>query len=172
MDPSRISLRHFKLHDADDFLKWCSNERVAKNVRWYPIKSREEALTHLEKEVIPHPWHYSICLDDRSIGYVAVWKGTSIYEQHKANIGYAIGVDWWGQGITTIAVKMALRRVFQDLPGLIRLEGYTLKENVSSQRVLEKVGFQREGFLRKCFVVRGEIHNYCIFSFLSTDHVL
>ncbi|XP_065859227.1 uncharacterized protein [Euphorbia lathyris] len=172
MDPSRISLRRFKLSDADDFLNWCGDERVSRNVRWNTIKSKEEALQHIEKEVIPHPWNYSICVDDRSIGYIAVWKATSIYEQHKANVGYAIGVDFWGQGIAVIALKMALTRVFQDLPGLIRLEGYTVKENIRSQRVLEKVGFQKEGLLRKYFSLEGEFLDFFIFSFLSTDHIL
>ncbi|WCJ24298.1 Acyl-CoA N-acyltransferases (NAT) superfamily protein [Euphorbia peplus] len=172
MDPSKISLRPFKLSDANDFLKWSGDEQVARSVRWDAVKTKEEALKHLEKKVIPHPWNYSICLDDRSIGYVGVRRGTSKYEQHKANVGYAFGFDYWGQGMVVTALKMALSRVFEDLPDLIRLEAYILKENVRSPRVLEKVGFQREGLLRKMFCTKGQFNDFCIFSFLSTDQIL
>lgn len=72
MDSSRLSLRPFKLSDVDDFLKWASDDRVTRYLRWDSITSREEALTYLEKVAIPHPWRRSICLDDRSIGYVSI----------------------------------------------------------------------------------------------------
>ncbi|XP_015573470.1 uncharacterized N-acetyltransferase p20 [Ricinus communis] len=172
MDPSRISIRPFKLSDVDDYLKWVSDDRVAKNVRWGAITSREEALLHLERAVIPHPWHLSICLDDRSIGYIAVWQGTLDYEKCRAHIGYAIGVEHWGQGIATVALKMAMSRVFKDLPNLVRLEAYTLVDNKKSQRVLEKVGFLKEGLLRKVFHYQGEVRDFLVCSFLSTDKIL
>ena len=171
MDPSRISLRPFKLSDADDFFKWVSDDRVAKNVRWNRITSSEDAVAHLENVVIPHPWHHSICLDNRSIGYIAVWQGSDD-ENCRANIGYAIGVEYWGQGIATMALKMALSRVFKDMPDLARLEAGTTVENERSQKVLEKVGFLKEGLLRKVARYQGEIRDFYIFSFLSTDKIL
>ncbi|XP_050229429.2 uncharacterized protein LOC126678578 [Mercurialis annua] len=172
MDASRISLRPFKLSDADDLLKWFGDERVAKNTRWDAISSREEALAHLEKVAIPNPWHYSICLDDRSIGYVAFWQGTLPYDKYKANVGYAVGAEYWGQGIATVAVKKGLCRVFQDFPKLARVEAYTLVDNGRSQRLLQKLGFVNEGLLRKVFYYQGEVRDFLIFSFLSTDHIL
>ena len=53
MDSSRLSLRPFKLSDVDDFLKWASDDRVTRYLRWDSITSREEALTYLEKVAIP-----------------------------------------------------------------------------------------------------------------------
>lgn len=171
MDPSRISLRPFKLSDVNDFLKWVSDDRVANNVRWDAITSREEALAHLENVAIPHPWHRSICLDDRSIGFIAVWQGSGD-DKCRANIGYAIGVEYWGQGIATVVLKMALARVFKDIPDLVRVEAGALVENKRSQRVLEKVRFLKEGLLRKYTKYHGEIRDFYIFSFLSTDKIL
>jgi RimJ/RimL family protein N-acetyltransferase len=45
-------------------------------------------------------------------------------------------------------------------------------ENKASQRVLEKVGFHREGLLRKLFCLKGSIEDFYIFSFLSSDEIL
>jgi len=64
-----------------------------------------------------------------------------------------------------------VERVFDDLPGLERLEAVTDVENVRSQRVLEKAGFQREGVLRRYIAGRGgcPARDAVIYSFLSSD---
>ncbi|KAF2285406.1 hypothetical protein GH714_003577 [Hevea brasiliensis] len=118
MDPSRISLRPFKLSDVDDFLKWASDDRVTWDLRWNSITTREEALEHLEKVAIPHPWRRSICLDDRSIGYISVWQFSGD-GRCRANI---VAAEYWGQGIATIALKIAVSSVFKDFPDLVRVE--------------------------------------------------
>ncbi|KAG6766129.1 hypothetical protein POTOM_030196 [Populus tomentosa] len=171
MDSSRISLRPFKLSDVDDFLKWASDDRVTRYLRWNSITSREEALAHLEKVAIPHPWRRSICLDDRSIGYISI-SPESNDDRCRASFGYALAAEYWGQGIATIASKMAVSSVFQDLPYLVRLQALVEVENRSSQRVLEKTGFVKEGLLRKYGYCKGEIRDMLVYSFLSTDLVL
>ncbi|EEF45277.1 uncharacterized N-acetyltransferase p20 [Ricinus communis] len=171
MDPSRISIRPFKLSDVDDFLKWASDDRVTWNLRWNSITSKEEALEHLEKVAIPHPWRRSICLDDRSVGYISVWQFSGD-DRCRANIGYALSTEHWGQGVATIAMKMCLSSVFKDIPDLVRLEAFVEVENRRSQRVAEKVGFLKEGLLRKYMYCKGEIRDYVVYSFLSTDKSL
>ncbi|EEF45274.1 putative [ribosomal protein S5]-alanine N-acetyltransferase [Ricinus communis] len=166
MDPSRITLRPFKLSDVDDFLKWVNDDRVAKNVRWDAITTREEAVAHLEKVAIPQPWHHSICLDDRSIGYISLWK-VSDDDKSTASIAYATAAEHWGQGIATIALKMALSRVFIELPDLVRLMAYVLKENKRSQRVLEKFGFVKTDLIRKMY--KGEMKDILVYGFLSKN---
>lgn len=170
MDSSRISLRPFKLSDADDLLIWASDDKVTSYLRWHTITSIEAASKYIQEVAIPHPWRRSICLDDRSIGYISV-RPESGSERHKARIAYAVGSDYWGQGIVTMAIKMAIPIVFKDFPYLVRLEALVEPENVGSQRVLEKVGFKKEGFLRKYGFNKGEIRDMFIYSFLSTDEI-
>ncbi|XP_062108255.1 uncharacterized protein LOC133819104 [Humulus lupulus] len=171
MDSSRISLRPFKLSDADDFLKWVSDDRVTRYLRWNTITSKEEALTYIEKVAIPHPWRWTICLDDHSIGYVSV-KPESGDDKCRAHLSYAVGEDYWGQCIVTMALKMAISLVFNEFHDLVRLEALVEVENSASQRVLEKVGFQKEGMLRKYGYCKGQIRHMFIYSFLSTDKIL
>ncbi|KAH6767936.1 Acyl-CoA N-acyltransferases superfamily protein [Perilla frutescens var. frutescens] len=168
MDPSRISLRPFKLSDADDMLLWAGDDRVTNSLRWKTLTSKEETLAFIEQVCIPHPWRRSICIDDRSIGFVSVFPGSGD-ESHQAHIGYAIAVEHWGQGITSRAVKMAGPRVFEDFPHIVRLQAFVDVENVASQKVLEKAGFTREGLLRKYLCVKGKILDMVVFSLLSTD---
>ncbi|KAJ1417066.1 GNAT domain [Sesbania bispinosa] len=170
VDLSRISLRPFKLSDVDDFLLWAGDDQVTRNIRWKTCGSREEALNFIRDVCIPHPWRRSICLDDRSIGFVSVkpWSGD---DRCKADIGYAISVAYWGQGITTKALKIAVSQVFKDFPNLLRLQAFADVENKASQRVLEKAGFLKEGILRKYTYLKGNIKDLVVFSFLSTDEI-
>ena len=50
-----------------------------------------------------------------------------------------------------------------------RLEAIVDVENVGSQRVLEKAGFQREGVLRKYMILKGKTRDLVIFSLLSSN---
>ncbi|CAK7327076.1 unnamed protein product [Dovyalis caffra] len=171
MDSSRISLRPFQLSDIDDFLKWASDDRVTRYLRWNSITSREEALTYLEKVAIPHPWRRSICLDDHSIGYISI-SPESGDDRCRARLGYALAAESWGQGMATIALRMAVSSVFKELPDLVRLHAVVEVENKGSQRVLEKVGFLKEGLLRKYGYCKGKIRDMFVYSFLSTDTVV
>lgn len=171
MDLSRISLRPFKLSDADEFLKWASDDRVTRYLRWNTITSKGEALTYIKKVAIPHSWRQSICLDDHSIGYFSI-KPESGDDKCRAHVSYAVAAEYWGRGIVTEATKMTISKVFKDFPDLVRLEAMVEVENRGSQRVLEKVGFLKEGLLRKYGYCKGEIRDMFIYSFLSTDKIL
>ncbi|XP_058766234.1 uncharacterized protein LOC131639795 [Vicia villosa] len=163
-----ITLKPFKEDDIDDVLLWLSDDRVVENTRLEICNSREEALNFIENKWI-YPSYQSICLNGHSIGIF--WVLPYNDEKHKACLGYAIGFNYWGQGIVTKGLKILLSKVFQEFHGLVRLEAYTVVENKASQRVLEKVGFHREGLLRKFFYHKGNVEDLYIFSFLSTDEI-
>lgn len=65
----------------------------------------------------------------------------------QATIGYAVLPEWRGRGIATRLVRLLARWAFDEV-GVARLAAETLTGNTASQRVLEKVGFRREGLLR------------------------
>ena len=58
----------------------------------------------------------------------------------QAEVGYWIGVPFWGRGYATAAVRLAVAFAFDDL-GLDRVVAEVLEANPASARVLEKVGF-------------------------------
>lgn len=171
MNSPRISLRPFKISDADDFLKWAGDDRVTRYLRWSTITSRDEALDYIQQVAIPHPWRHSICVDDICIGYVSV-KPESGNDQHRAHVSYVLNAEYWGLGIATTALKMAVAMVLKKFSYLVRIEALVEEENKGSQRVLEKVGFQKEGLLRKYGYNKGEIRDMFMYSFLSTDQML
>ncbi|XP_021897149.1 uncharacterized protein LOC110814104 isoform X2 [Carica papaya] len=164
-----ITIRPFKISDIDDFMVYGCDERVARLTRWNAFNSKEEALTFLKDFCIPQPFFRSICIDDHSIGYVFVMRGSTEYEKYKAVLGYAVAAEYWGKGIATTAAKMTVRQAFKEFPDLVRLEAFTAVENEASQKVLEKLGFTKEGVLRKYVYIKGANVDSTIFSLLSTD---
>lgn len=68
----------------------------------------------------------------------------SIEASHQAELGYWVGVPYWGQGICTEAGKIVAGYAFSEL-GLVRLYARHLVRNPSSGRVLHKIGFLHEG---------------------------
>lgn len=62
----------------------------------------------------------------------------------QAEVGYWIGVPYWGRGYARAAVRLAVRFAFEDL-GLARVVAEVLESNAASARVVEAVGFEAVG---------------------------
>ncbi|PPR91289.1 hypothetical protein GOBAR_AA29392 [Gossypium barbadense] len=169
VDLSKITLRPFKLEDADDFLLFAGDDQVTNYLRWQTLSSKQEALDHIKDVCIPHPWRRSICNDNCSIGFISIFPFSGEEDRFKANIGFGVAVKYWGHGIATKAVKMAVPQFFADFPDVVRLEAFIDAQNLGSQRVVEKTGFQKEGMLRKYAYMKGKLRDMFIYSFLSTD---
>jgi [ribosomal protein S5]-alanine N-acetyltransferase len=75
-------------------------------------------------------------------------------EHRRGELGYWIGVPFWGRGYATEAVRAVLRFGFETL-SLDRIHAAYLARNPASGRVLAGTGFRPEGRLRSHIVKRG-----------------
>jgi ribosomal-protein-alanine N-acetyltransferase len=93
------------------------------------------------------------------------------WEHGLAECGYSLSTAFQGRGL----MQKALLRLIGDLfarTRLHRLEARTALANVASQKVLEKLGFHREGLLRGYFQLEGEwVDNY-LFAIVKEDWLL
>jgi ribosomal-protein-alanine N-acetyltransferase len=83
-----------------------------------------------------------------------------------ANLGYWVAEGVNGCGVGTRAVGEVCRWAFGD-GGLHRLEAGTLLDNLASQRVLEKNGFERIGVARNYLHIAGNWRDHMLFQRLS-----
>ncbi len=81
----------------------------------------------------------------QSLGAVGLHKLSAT--QLSGAIGYWLAKEARGHGYISRAVRLLARWAFDDL-GLARLELTTDPENIASQKVAERCGFQMEGQLR------------------------
>ncbi|XP_070017215.1 uncharacterized protein [Nicotiana sylvestris] len=93
--------------------------------------------------------------------------------QAAADIGYAIAVEYWGEGIATKALKMAIPQIFNHFPEIVKLQAFVFLENKASHRVLEKAGFVYQGSITHQVQINGDaiVVVYVVYTFLSTDKI-
>lgn len=76
------------------------------------------------------------------------------YTHKKAEVGYWLGKDYRGKGIMPQALKKVVTHAWKKLH-ITRIYAYVHTDNPASTRVLEKVGFEREGTLKKQYYKDG-----------------
>lgn len=137
-----------------------------------PLKSREQAEEMLGPLQTPEKmpefkwWGIELKAEGCLIGTCGYCRWDQ--QHHHAEIGYDLWPDYWGQGLMPEALGALIRFGFVRM-NLNRIEATTHTENLRSQRVLEKLGFQREGLLREYYCRDGIFNHQVLFSLLSSE---
>lgn len=85
-----------------------------------------------------------------------------------AVLGYWMGEPYAGKGLMTAAVRAAVEFAFETLH-LNRVEAACLPHNAASIRLLEKVGFSREGYARKYLCIEGRWQDHILYGLVRGD---
>jgi [ribosomal protein S5]-alanine N-acetyltransferase len=104
---------------------------------------------------------------NRVIGIVTLSRLKGASDQ--ADVGFWVGKDFWGQGLTTDAVQLALRIGFEQL-GFERIEAWTFEKNVGSKRVMEKCGFKLESTIKDAYVKYNQAQTRLNYSIRKCDY--
>ena len=86
-------------------------------------------------------------------------------DYRSATLGYCLDDSAWGQGFATEAADALLRWAFDTLD-LNRVQSDADTRNTASARVLEKLGFVREGMLRENCIVNGDVSDSWVYGLL------
>lgn len=140
----RLILRPWCESDAEDLFEYARDERIGPAAGWQPHASVEES-REVIKTVLSAPETYAVCLKDdlRAIGSVGLTVGEESnlrLPEGEGEIGYWLGVPFWGQGLIPEAVRELIRRAFEDLDVKTLWCGY-FDGNEKSKRAMEKCGF-------------------------------
>jgi RimJ/RimL family protein N-acetyltransferase len=141
-----LVLRAWTEDDVPVLVEACRDPEIT---YWIPVIPRPytdaDALSFVRGESSGAPQHsLAITVDGIVVGAIGMSLNSMKY---KGAIGYWIARAARGRGVCTRALRVLARWGLDDLE-LIRLELVTDPDNLASQRVAEKVGFQREGVLR------------------------
>jgi len=86
----------------------------------------------------------------------------------RAELGYWLGVDYWGRGIMTEAGNAVLAYSFEEI-GLNKVWSQHYAKNPASGRVMQKLGMQLEGTMRQHIQKNGVFHDLIIYSILKPE---
>ncbi len=169
----RVQLRMLRVDDVPQLYAQFSDPKVMRYWSRPPLMRIEEARTLFEElqggvstgEFAQ--WAIARRSDDLMIGSCALFAYQQVHR--RAAIGYALASAHWGHGYAHEALRLALDHAFGMLE-LHRLEADVDPRNVASTRLLEKLGFVREGVLRERWHVSGEMQDSAIYALLARDY--
>ena len=144
LETKRLILRPWRDSDAQDLYTYASSPEVGPMAGWPVHRSVEDSLSII-RGVLSAPETYAVILKEagHAVGSIGLMRGKSSnigLPDSEAELGYWIGVPFWGQGLIPEAARELIRYGFADL-GLEKIWCGYFDGNGKSRRVQEKCGF-------------------------------
>ena len=171
IETARLKLRKITNDDIENIYRGLSDPEV---IRYYGVSysSLEETREQME-------WYQS--LEDQGTGlwwaithkysgefYGAAGLNGIIKEHKKGEIGFWLYPDCWGRGFVSEILPKVIEHGFNVL-GLHRIEGIVETGNEASTRVLEKLGFKKEGVMQDSEIKEGRFISLEVYALLNRD---
>jgi ribosomal-protein-alanine N-acetyltransferase len=172
LQAARLTLRAMEPADADAVFAMRSDPVVQRYGSHPPWTDRQVAVGYIERNIEAMAARtgaqFSVVRrDDQAV--VGTCTLFHLDEPcRRAEIGYVLLQAEWGKGYAQEAVSALLDWGFGPL-GLNRVEADIDPRNVASARVLERLGFTREGLLRERWIVDGETSDSLLYGLLARE---
>jgi len=145
LNTERLILRPWEEADAEDLYKYASHSDVGPIAGW-PVHTSVENSRETIKGVLSEPNTFAVVLKETmkpvgSIGLMIGGKSNIGLPDTEGEIGYWIGVPFWGQGLIPEAMRELMRYSFEELNLNVIWCGY-FDGNIKSKRVQEKCGLE------------------------------
>ncbi len=162
IETERLMLTTAALSDAEDVVELFSAPEASANTLTLPYPySLADAHEFVERVRVGVEADVKITfVIRRRVDRVAVGTiGITIEPEHeRAELGYIIGREHWGNGYATEACTLVIAYAFDTL-GLHKVTAAWFTDNPASGRVLEKLGFENEGTVREQFFRDGRFRD-------------
>ena len=175
LETPRLLLRPFVLADAADVQRLAGAPEVADTTLNLP---------HPYREGVAEAWigsHASRFAEGGGVNYAITFRADGalmgsisliVTRQHRrAELGYWLGVPFWGQGYMTEAAGALVARGFALLD-LHKIEATHMTRNPASGRVMEKVGMTLEGLLREHVFKNGGLEDLAVYGILESGRAV
>lgn len=175
LESERLHLRPIREDDLPDLYAVFADPDVMRYWSTPPMRDMDEARAYLAgisrnfAERTGFKWAITRRDNDRLIGTTSLFRLDGPH--HTGEIGYALGSAHWGNGYAAEAVRRTCQFGFEQL-GLRRIEADIDPRNLASVRLVEALGFRREGELRARYHVGGEIQDSLIYGLLASDRAV
>jgi len=168
LETPRLILRPWEESDIPELVPLIGAREVATTTLRIPHPYREEhAREFIRTDAKPNEQRLSIRL--RSGGNLCGGVGLHPNPGHQhAELGYWLGVPFWGQGYATEAAGAVVRYGFEQIQ-LHRIFASHFEDNVASMRVLQKLGMRHEGCLRQHILKWGKFIDLQLYAILRQE---
>lgn len=144
LETKRLILRPWEEEDAEELYRYAKDPRVGPAAGWPPHSSVENS-REIIRGVLSEPETYAVVSKEskKPIGSAGLMIGSQSnlgISDEEGEIGYWIGVPYWGQGLIPETVQELIRYGFEELH-LTTIWCAYFDGNEKSRRVQEKCGF-------------------------------
>ncbi len=168
----RLQLRKLSERDVEKYYDVMSREEVMQYYGMDRLETLEEArqiITSFQQAYeMGRGLRWGIFLKDTEQFIGTIGLNHLNKAAKRTEIGYELHPDHWKQGFMTEAVEAILSYNFLELK-LFRIGAITFPDNESSNRLLRRLGFQREGLLRGYLFQNGKSHDAFVYALLKSD---
>lgn len=145
LETPRLVLRPWRESDAPSLFEYARDERIGPSAGW-PVHAGEDESLRVIREVLSAEEIYAVVPREvncpvGSIGLLPPQKSSLALTDGEAELGYWIGVPFWGRGLIPEAAEAVLTHAFSSLGMHTVWCGY-YEGNEKSRRVGQKCGFQ------------------------------
>jgi RimJ/RimL family protein N-acetyltransferase len=172
LQTARLRLRPFTSEDADDLYAQHSSAHVLRywDAPPWSETARAERFITACRQMAEDGTGARLAMERLSDGAFLGWCSLTRWnpDYRSASMGYCLGDAAWGHGYATEAARAVLGWAFDTLD-LNRVQAETDTRNLASARVLEKLGFVREGTLRQDCVVNGDVSDSWVYGLLRRE---
>lgn len=163
-------VRSWEWRDRDAIVRHANNRKVSINLRDrfpYPY-TINDARMWLEIVIGHTPeTNFAIDVGGEAVGGIGYTLQPDV-ARRSAEIGYWLGEEFWGRGITTEALIAVTDHAFANYD-LCRLYAHVFEWNGASARVLEKAGYVFEGRLRKSVTKEGKTIDQLMYAMVKEE---
>jgi len=163
-----VTLEPFTTDDIPRIAELANDTRISDNLRdYFPSPyTIADAENFLELIKAQNPKeNLAIYWGQELVGNIGIHPFSDIY-RFGGEIGYWLGVEYWGQGIMSKAVPLIIEYGF-DVLNLRRIQAGVIGYNLASARVLEKSGMTLEATLKDRACKLGTFHDEMIYSIIE-----
>lgn len=167
----RLLLRQFVKSDLENVFKGLSDPDIIKyyGVSYKTLKETKAQMKFFaDLELNETGIWWAICSADNKKFYGAGGLNNMNKEHKKAEIGFWLLKDFWGQGIMNEAIPEICKYGF-DNSGLHRIEGFVETGNLNCKKAMAKLNFKKEGTMRDCEIKNGKFISLDIYAMLKSD---
>ena len=144
---TRLILRPFRPEDADDLHEYLSNAQLYRFEPGAPIEREQAQQRAADMAASPDFWAIELTATQRQIGQLYL-KHVEPLEWLTCELGYILNPAYQRQGYAAEATAALVEHAFA-VRGMHRIYAHCNPENIPSWRLLERIGFRREGLLRQ-----------------------
>lgn len=169
-ETERLILRPWDISDAEECYKYARDPLVGPICGWREHTDIEHT-RRIIRDVLAVPETYAIVLKETGlpVGSIGLHFHTDIAENDgEAELGYWLGVPYWGRGIAPEAAREVLHHAFEEL-GVERVWCGYYDGNEKSKRVQEKLGFKYQWTNKGAHVAQMGETRVCHVSLLTRE---